>query len=429
MPVTVESSAASACSAGSSARASAPLSQRRPSTPLAAAAPLDARAAARPAPALAATTSLPQRRWPTPRASQYGYSSRRPATHRRRLQRAGRVVEAGVDDLAVARAGAVADARRRPRGRASRGRAAPARARTARPTTPAPTTTASSRSSASSGTTVELSRRPAARSAGRVSKTRGRLAARFQGAGTCRVHSRPRSRALVFSACAMRVARCRRDRRQPRFPRQRLLEQRRQQQHLQPGRLHAAHGERGQPHRRAQRRDAGLASGHQQPRVLEHPVDDLRGRRLRLRQPRGQGQYAGASLRRLERQHPGCGGRVRRRGRLRRRLPEHRVVHDRHPGQQHGHPLRRQRRPQHRADHRSAGDSGAGDGAAPGRRLAGLRRACAGALLPSAQRAASGRCLGPHGAQQRVEVDRLDEMRLEAGLPGCGPGRRPCRSR
>ena len=46
-----------------------------------------------------------------------------------RLQRAGRVVEAGVDDLAVARADAVADAGGRLRGRGSRGRAARARAR------------------------------------------------------------------------------------------------------------------------------------------------------------------------------------------------------------------------------------------------------------------------------------------------------------
>ena len=71
MPVTVDSSAASPASAGSSARASAPLSQRKPSTPLASARCSIARSSSTCA-GVAATTSLPQRRWPTPRASQYG---------------------------------------------------------------------------------------------------------------------------------------------------------------------------------------------------------------------------------------------------------------------------------------------------------------------------------------------------------------------
>ncbi len=79
MPVTVESSAASPCSAGSSSRASAPLSHRRPRTPLAVArAAIDFRLSTWAG--VAATTSLPQRRWPTPRDSQYGKRASRPAT-------------------------------------------------------------------------------------------------------------------------------------------------------------------------------------------------------------------------------------------------------------------------------------------------------------------------------------------------------------
>jgi len=108
IPVTVESSAASAFSAGSSARASAPLSQRRPSTPFAIARASIARSASTCA-ALAATTSLPQRWWPTPRDSQW-IEQPSSGDAQRRLQRPRRIVEAGVDDLAVARAGAVADA-------------------------------------------------------------------------------------------------------------------------------------------------------------------------------------------------------------------------------------------------------------------------------------------------------------------------------
>ena len=82
MPVTVECSAATACNAGSSARAEAPSIICRPSTPLARALRTNCSRAGSWS-SCVATSSLPQRRWATPRDSQYGTSMRRPSTHSR----------------------------------------------------------------------------------------------------------------------------------------------------------------------------------------------------------------------------------------------------------------------------------------------------------------------------------------------------------
>ena len=61
----------------------------------------------------AATISLPQRRCAMPRSRQKAYRRSRPATHSRALSEPRRIVESGVDHLAVAGARAAAEARGR----------------------------------------------------------------------------------------------------------------------------------------------------------------------------------------------------------------------------------------------------------------------------------------------------------------------------
>ena len=90
-------------------------------------------------------SSLPQRTCGTSCAAQNSYSSRRPSTHSARLQRAGRIVDAGVDDAAVVRARVEA----RPRMPFEHARRAAARGdgrADASPVTPAPMTATSIRS-------------------------------------------------------------------------------------------------------------------------------------------------------------------------------------------------------------------------------------------------------------------------------------------
>ena len=101
--------------------------------------------ASRPAtsPWSAATISLPQRAMRDAVRLAEIVEQRPPAHAEPRLEAAGGIIDAGMDHLAVARRGLLAEAGRAPRRRRPSGPAAPARARRRGRSRPAPTTSAS----------------------------------------------------------------------------------------------------------------------------------------------------------------------------------------------------------------------------------------------------------------------------------------------
>ncbi len=109
MPVLGDSSAAVHCRLGSMAIASAALSSRMPSTPLASARPLISVSFSLSA-SLVATISLPQLRCGTPCSAHVGIEQAPAGDAGARHQAALGIVDAGVDDFGIPRAGLGADA-------------------------------------------------------------------------------------------------------------------------------------------------------------------------------------------------------------------------------------------------------------------------------------------------------------------------------